>query len=108
MKINIIGVTALAIMEAEKLGHTYIGTEHFLLSVCGLLDPIGNLRKKVYNEIVSYIGKGSPTTLNKEFITPTMKKVLSEPINSLDDLFEKICTGDTTAKLILKRMGYNI
>lgn len=74
----------LAIEAAQRLGHTYIGTEHILL---GLLDEgtgvayaalsaAGVNAENVENTIKQKIGVGSPTKLTPRDLTPRSKRIL--------------------------------
>ncbi len=69
---------------AEELGHTYVGTEHLLLSLLSgetcnasqILKKHGVLYSKVYKVIVEYSGVGSKTTLCSKDMTPRVKRML--------------------------------
>ncbi len=69
---------------AEKLGHTYIGTEHILLSLanegaCGaaaVLEKKGINSEKISEKIKEYSGYGSKTTLNPKDMTPRCRSVV--------------------------------
>lgn len=69
---------------AEKLGHTYIGTEHILLSLlnegaCGaaaVLEKKGLNSEKIIEKIKEHSGYGSKTTLNPKDMTPRCRSVV--------------------------------
>ncbi len=77
-----------AIVSAENLGHTYVGSEHILL---GLLAESGGMahtaltaRKVTFNEVESIlkssIGIGSPTVLSPNDFTPRSKNIIDTAI----------------------------
>ncbi len=74
----------LAILAAQELGHTYIGSEHLLLGLlregsgtaCELLRSKEVTEEKVSELLTDTVGKGSPTTLSAEDFTPRGKHIL--------------------------------
>lgn len=75
-----------AVSSARILGHTYVGSEHMLL---GILKEGGNVastilktnkitEKVMYEKIVSMIGKGEPTKLDYECMTPALSRILAD------------------------------
>jgi ATP-dependent Clp protease ATP-binding subunit ClpC len=75
-----------AIICAEKLGHTYVGSEHLLYSlsedknekICDILNSQGINSEKIYKEILSMIGRGIPTKLGNRYFTPTLTEIIQE------------------------------
>lgn len=73
-----------AISAAEKLGHTYIGSEHLLLGLLSVEDSVasevlfdlGVMEDKMVTLILESIGSGAATTLSPEHMTPRAKRVL--------------------------------
>lgn len=75
-----------AVILASKLGHTYVGSEHLLLSIVN--DETNDAAKilirnkvtynKLRNEIVQLIGQGTPSILNNHFFTSATKKILEQ------------------------------
>ena len=69
---------------AEKLGHTYIGTEHILLSLVAdesttaafLIKKHGATHKKIKQIVEDYSGTGSRTTLSSKDMTPRARRLL--------------------------------
>ncbi len=68
---------------ASECGHTYIGTEHILI---GFVKEGGNIASSVlksngitysefYNELVLLVGKGEPTLLSYDNITPALRRI---------------------------------
>lgn len=62
-------VLALADLERERLGHTYIGTEHILLGIvregngiaAGVLEQMGVHLDKIRESVEGVIGRGQTT-----------------------------------------------
>ena len=73
-----------AIEFAERMGHTYIGTEHLLYSLALLSSGVGSavLAKngieafKIEEIIEKEIGKGTKTKLSPDYFTPRTKNVI--------------------------------
>ncbi len=69
---------------AGKLGHTYIGSEHLLLSLCAesgstaynALRICGVSESEVLRIIIAKIGRGEPTLVSKSSITPSFERIL--------------------------------
>ena len=69
--------------SAEKLGHTYIGSEHLLMGIMctecvasKLLDDKKVLYTDVYDNVVRISGSGTPTEFTYCAFTPKCKKIL--------------------------------
>lgn len=77
-----------AISVAEKLGHTYIGSEHLLLGILmtgsgvaySILSDNGVTASDVERLLVDTVGRGIPTELSPEHLTPRAKKVVENAI----------------------------
>lgn len=75
-----------AFLQAGKLGHTYVGSEHLLLSLisepgstaAGVFRVCGVKEESVYAKIISLIGKGDPAEVEQDAITPTAKRIIEE------------------------------
>ena len=73
-----------AIDHASELGHTYVGSEHILLSM--LDDEISDAAKMLSEsgisydlaekEIINMVGRGTPSILNQRFFTTATKHIL--------------------------------
>lgn len=69
---------------AESLGHTYIGSEHLLLSICkekdcdaaALLNKCGVAYDKVLGVIKDFSGVGAKSTLTPKDMTPRTRKIV--------------------------------
>ena len=102
-------VLSLAHSEAEKLGHTYIGTEHLLYSLVSeenslaymVLTRAGVDKDKIENLIKDFCGKGVKTNLSAEDMTPRFKRVI-EAANDTSKKYDakKIGTEHLLASLI--------
>ena len=73
-----------SVLLARQLGHTYIGTEHFLLGVlnekdcvaCKILNKNNVTFDLVNGEILSIVGRGSESGVTSQDMTPRCKKVI--------------------------------
>ena len=73
-----------AIKIAEELGHTYIGSEHILLSLAktkdstaySVLQKYGVSPEKLANAIKEYSGFGSKSVLTPKDMTPRAKRIV--------------------------------
>lgn len=73
-----------AIKIAEELGHTYIGSEHILLSLSkeedstagSILKKYGITHKLLEQTVKNYSGFGSKSTLSPKDMTPCCKKIV--------------------------------
>ena len=80
---------------AERLGHTYIGTEHIFLGLTkdkdsiggALLSRIGFMEKNVERMIIEISGKGTVTELSVLDLTPRAKNdpfARAEPVTEFN------------------------
>ncbi len=77
---------------AEMLGHTYIGTEHILLSLvknegsCSsyILSKHGVDYNRLYRAVCDYSGAGVKSTLSVKDITPRARQVLEESYSNAE------------------------
>ena len=73
-----------AIGYASELGHTYVGSEHLLLSIAGegtteaaeMLVESGVTFDELKGEIIKMVGRGTPSILNQRFFTTATKRIL--------------------------------
>ena len=73
-----------AIGYASELGHTYVGSEHLLLSIAGegtteaaeMLIESGVTFDELKSEIIKMVGRGTPSILNQRFFTTATKRIL--------------------------------
>ncbi len=84
----------IAVNSAERLGHTYVGTEHMVM---GLLHEGSNVAatvlkgngikfKTIYNEIIEIVGHGEQTTLDYDCMTPALSRILSASVTTSHSL----------------------
>ena len=91
MKYNFTGFTEmanralnLAIDTAERFGHTYIGSEHILLGLskenagaaAAILREKGITPDRLEKLLAEAVGRGTPTSLTPDRLTPRAKRVL--------------------------------
>ena len=101
MKYNFNGFTAkanealnLAISNAEKFGHTYVGSEHLLMGLLALrsgvayavLSKRGVTAEKIEELMRSEIGFGTPTRLSPDYFTPRAKRVIESAMSGANNL----------------------
>lgn len=95
MKYNFNGFTEkanmalnIAIDTAGRFGHTYVGSEHILLGLLKdsggaaamILKNAGITEENVAGIILSSIGRGNPTFLTPDHLTPRAKRVIESAI----------------------------
>ena len=77
-------VLDLALETAKELGHTYIGSEHLLIALCGvedaiaskILDSRGIQKHAVQATVVETTGRGDRTLLTPADMTPKVRKII--------------------------------
>ncbi len=104
MKYNFSGFTSkanealnAAILSAENLGHTYIGSEHLLLGLLkigsgvayAVLQKEGVEGDKIEDLIITEIGKGTPTKLSPDYFTPRAKGVIETAMSGCANMGKK-------------------
>ena len=100
MKYNFSGFTQkanealnLAIEVAEKMGHTYVGSEHLLIglssvnesSASRVLSSFGITADKLTEQIKQNIGYGTKTSLNPDLLTPRAKHIIELAVSFARD-----------------------
>jgi len=73
-----------AVEYASEMGHTYVGSEHILLSILGedtstaadILKNSGITFDSFKNSIIELVGQGTPSILNQRFFTTATKRIL--------------------------------
>lgn len=111
---------------AEKLGHTYIGSEHLLLGILStdcvgskILDEKKISYSEVYDKVVEISGSGSFSNLSGGELTPKCKRIIegssscakrfkSNFIGSEHMLFAICEDSESVASKILNALGVNI
>lgn len=77
-----------AILSAERFGHTYVGSEHLLLGILmtgsgaaySILTEQGVSLSDVERLVTETVGRGVPTQLSPEHLTPRAKRVVENAI----------------------------
>ena len=103
--INAMTIIFLAEIEANRLGHRYLGTEHLLLTALGLAG-FSDIRAEVLSRIDSLVGTGTPTTGKFQKLTPLAFEIFMKDFTSIFDLIEIIaedthCTGGIIVNQLL-------
>ena len=86
-----------AIISAESLGHTYVGSEHLLLGLlrigggvaAAILSKFDVTDTKIEELLISQIGKGTPTKLSPDHFTPRAKRVVETAITGCNNIGKK-------------------
>ncbi len=134
MKYNFNGFTSKAndalnqaISTAEKLGHTYVGSEHLLLGLlkigsgvaAAVLNKNGVTAEKIEELIRKDIGCGTPTRLSPDYFTPRAKRVIETAMSGCSNLGKKfvgtehlligiLSEGDNYAVKFLGNLGVDV
>ncbi len=113
-----------SVLLARQLGHTYIGTEHFLLGIlnekdcvaCKILNKNNVTFDLVNNEILAIVGRGSESGVTSQDMTPRCKKVIEGSalvaqkfgngfIGTEHILLALLQESDSVACLVLEHIG---
>ncbi|HCH27907.1 MAG TPA: ATP-dependent Clp protease ATP-binding subunit ClpC, partial [Ruminococcaceae bacterium] len=86
-----------AIESAQKLGHTYVGSEHILLGLlsvdscvaCKILNEKGVSYEQLFDIIKKEIGIGTPTDLTPDYLTARANNIIETAIHGARALGEK-------------------
>ncbi len=74
-----------AFIQAGKLGHTYVGSEHLLLALAAengstsasILKSNGVTEEKILSRIIRLIGRGEPSAVDSDAVTPAVTRIIS-------------------------------
>jgi ATP-dependent Clp protease ATP-binding subunit ClpC len=77
-----------AFLQAGKLGHTYVGSEHLLLSLVSeqgstaynILKSCGIREDDVLDRLISLVGRGDSTSVDMNSITPAARKTIEQSL----------------------------
>ena len=77
-----------AILAAEEMGHTYVGSEHLLLGILKTENSLGSrvlskydiTAEKFEEQTKKTVGAGTPTRLSPDYFTPRAKKVIETAV----------------------------
>lgn len=116
-----------AVKTAEEYGHTYIGSEHLLISLCqdslscsyAILSKCGVEKTRLDEGIKEYSGVGAKTRLSSKDMTPGCRKIVENSYkNAIKYSSQKIGTEhlllavleqkDSVANKILEFIGIDI
>jgi len=120
------GALESAASLASKLGHTYIGSEHLLLSLSSepdsvsakLLERKGANFERIRTALCARIGTGEPTSLSAADMTPRTKRIIESSSDEAENtsqtyigtehlLLALIHESSSTAMLILESLDVN-
>lgn len=116
-----------AYLQAGRLGHTYMGSEHLLLALSGeqgctaygVFRMCGITEENILGMVIRLIGRGEPTAVSDDSITPAAKRAIEEAPGIASAAGAKL-TGtehllaallkheDCTAAEVLRELGGNI
>ncbi len=116
-----------AVEVAESMGHTYIGSEHALISLlkdkssCSaiLLNKSGIKSEAVYTAVKEFSGTGTKTSLTAKDTTPRFRRIIetaykaaqkysSEKIGTEHILIALLSEHGSTAERILISLGHDV
>ena len=116
-----------AVLIARQLGHTYIGTEHFLMGILNESDSAGAKAllkhsvtiEKITEQILTIVGRGSQSDVSSRDMTPRCKKVIESSailsqkfgnsfIGTEHLLLALLSETDSVAYLLLNNIGCNV
>lgn len=116
-----------AVEVASELGHTYVGSEHLLLSIsidgtsdaAEILIENGVAYDDLRREIVNLVGIGSPSSLNYRYFTTSAKRIMDSSCNIAHSDNKKLASPEhilaaiiretsCSACTILKKAGGNM
>lgn len=115
-----------AVVIAERMGHSYVGSEHILMAIVKdelssaaiILDSYNITYEKIFEEIRLHSGIGTKSNLDSEDITPKARKILDSAYKSAVKSGLELCTteyimmalldeGDSLAAKLITRIGGN-
>ncbi len=116
-----------AFLQAGKLGHTYVGSEHILLSLSSeqgstaysILKSCGIKEDAVLDKIITLVGRGDSTSVSMNSVTPAVRKIIDDAAELSETagsnlagtehiLLSMIKQDDCTAVTIIRGVGGSI
>lgn len=99
-----------AVVYASEMGHTYVGSEHILLSILGedtseaadILKNGGMSFESCRNGIIELVGEGSPSVLNQRFFTASTKRILEKACSCAASKENKRASAEHILAAIIK------
>jgi ATP-dependent Clp protease ATP-binding subunit ClpC len=98
-----------AFSAASKLGHTYMGTEHLLYalmsehgSTAASIFRVCSIKEEdVLTKIIELIGRGEPSVVPDDAVTPNMKRVLEQSCRVAADMGSRLVGTEHILQAIL-------
>ncbi len=116
-----------AILSAEEMGHTYVGSEHLLLGILkvssgvaySVLSKYNITAEKIEQAMRDTIGSGTKTRLSPDYLTPRAKKVIEVAMSGSNSIGKKyvgtehlligiLSEGDNYAVRFIGELGVDI
>lgn len=102
-----------AINLASEMGHTYVGSEHLLLSIANdgtsdaseILIENGIAYDDLLKEIVNLVGVGKPSMLNYRYFTNATKKILENACNIAQKDGKKLSSPEHILTAIVQNLS---
>lgn len=99
-----------AVQAASEMGHTYVGSEHLLLSITGdgtsdaaeILIENGIAYDDLRCEIVNLVGMGTPSILNYRYFTTATKKILESSFSIAQSDKKKLASPEHILAAIIR------
>lgn len=112
---------------AGRLGHTYIGSEHLLLSILFQRDCIGArlllsrgiTYEKAEKKVIALVGRGAPRQLSGKDMTPRVRRIIEQSFSSARRFGQTqvgtehlLCAllreEQSTAAVVIEKMGTDV
>jgi ATP-dependent Clp protease ATP-binding subunit ClpC len=98
-----------AFSVASKLGHTYMGTEHLLYALmsehgstaASIFRVCGVKEEDVLTKIIELIGRGEPSVVPDDAVTPNMKRVFEQSVRVASDMGSRLVGTEHILQAIL-------
>lgn len=102
-----------AVSCAGSWGHTYIGSEHILLSIMeegtstaySILTKHGVMTEDIHDQMMQIIGKGTPCRLTQNDFTPTALKILKGACSFCESCGGKLTGSEYILAVLIKQSG---
>ncbi|MGN0642783.1 MAG: ATP-dependent Clp protease ATP-binding subunit [Huintestinicola sp.] len=102
-----------AYLQAGKLGHTYVGSEHLLLALsaepgstsASILKSCGVTEEKVLGRIIRLIGRGEPSAVDTDAVTPAVTRIIASACKTANATPEKPAGTEHLLAALMKEDG---
>lgn len=99
-----------AVEAASEMGHTYVGSEHLLLSITGdgtsdaaeILIENGVAYDDLRCEIINLVGLGTPSILNYRYLTTATKRILENSFSIAQSDKKKLASPEHILAAIIR------